>query len=233
MQGGADADRGVLLPGDVGEAPHRSASRSAASPSGSGHCEKAPAEKETPTFSMNACRGSVETVTGMPCGVLLGERLQRVAPPGRHARVVERVDVEVVEVLLEHDGARRRLADGARLLEHRAVRAGLDDGLEHQADLLLEGEPAEQVLDPLLDGQARVLVGVHPAVAVEVAVGDAVLGGGELGAHGWCLSSVRGSWPPTVRSGGHEVWGGSGDRAGAELLDADDRAQGAARRPWC
>ena len=47
-----------------------SASRSAARPSGSGHCEKAPAEKETPAFSMKACLGSVETVTGMPWGVV-------------------------------------------------------------------------------------------------------------------------------------------------------------------
>ncbi len=46
-----------------------STSRSAASPIGSGHCEKAVAVNETPAFSMNACRGSVETVTGMPCGV--------------------------------------------------------------------------------------------------------------------------------------------------------------------
>ena len=46
-----------------------SASRSAASPSGSGHWEKAFAVNETPAFSMNACRGSVEMVTGMPCGV--------------------------------------------------------------------------------------------------------------------------------------------------------------------
>ena len=41
-----------------------------------------------------------------------------------------------------------------------------------------ERRPSE-VLDPLLDGQPWVLVGVHPAVAVEVAVGDAVLGRAE------------------------------------------------------
>ncbi len=46
-----------------------SASRSAARPSGSGHCENDVAVNETPAFSMNACRGSVEMVTGMPCGV--------------------------------------------------------------------------------------------------------------------------------------------------------------------
>ena len=45
-----------------------SASRSAARPSGSGHCENDFAVNETPAFSMNACRGSVEMVTGMPCG---------------------------------------------------------------------------------------------------------------------------------------------------------------------
>ena len=134
---------------------------------------------------------------------LLRQRLQGVAPPGRHPRVLERVDVEVAEVLVDHDDARRRLADRARPLDQRAVRAGLDDGLEHQTDLLLEGEPPEQVLDPLLDGPAWVLVGIHPAVAVEVAVGDAVLGGGELGAHGWCLSSfVAARWSGRAATGG-------------------------------
>ena len=50
-----------------------SGSRRAASPRGSGHCENDFAANETPAFSMNACRGSVEIVTGMPCGVLLGD----------------------------------------------------------------------------------------------------------------------------------------------------------------
>ncbi len=45
-----------------------SGSRSAARPSGSGHWENALAANDVPAFSMNACRGSVETVTGMPWG---------------------------------------------------------------------------------------------------------------------------------------------------------------------
>ncbi len=49
-------------------------SRSAAMPSVSGHCEKGPAVKEAPTLSTNACRGSVEMVTGMPCGVCAARR---------------------------------------------------------------------------------------------------------------------------------------------------------------
>ena len=48
----------------------RSGSRSAARPSISGHCEKAPAAKLAPAFSAKEWRGSEETVTGMPCGVV-------------------------------------------------------------------------------------------------------------------------------------------------------------------
>ena len=145
---------------------------------------------------MKACRGSVETVTGMPWGVVSAIACSALLQRAADARVAERVHVEVGEVLVEHDRARRRLADGARLLEERAVGTRLDDGLEHQADLLLEREPPEEVVDPLLDRQPGILVGVHPAVAVEVAVGDAVLGRAQLGAHGWSLSSERVSWPP-------------------------------------
>jgi pimeloyl-ACP methyl ester carboxylesterase len=143
-------------------------------------------------------------VVGHSMGGMLAARFASQYPD-----VVERVDVEVAEVLVEHDRARRRLADAARVLEHRPVRSRLDDGLEEQADLLLEGESTEQVRDPVLDGKPGVLVGIHPAVAVEVAVGDAVLGGVELGAHGRCLSSGGVPWPPdacdrAARRGGSE-----------------------------
>ncbi|BAS10494.1 hypothetical protein AHiyo4_39160 [Arthrobacter sp. Hiyo4] len=46
----------------------RSALPTAARPIGSGHCEKWAAVNDTPEFSMNAWRGSVEMVTGIPCG---------------------------------------------------------------------------------------------------------------------------------------------------------------------
>ena len=43
-----------------------STSRSAASPSGSGHSENGPAAIDVPALSVNACRGSVDSVTGIP-----------------------------------------------------------------------------------------------------------------------------------------------------------------------
>jgi hypothetical protein len=215
VQRGTDADRGILLPGDVGEAPHRVRVAQRREPERLGPLREGAGGEGDPDVLDERVPRVGRHGHGYAVWRALGERLQGVAPPGRHARVVERVDVEVVEVLLEHDDASRRLADGTRLLEHRSVRAGLDDGLEHQADLLLEGEPTEQVLDAVRHGQPRVLVGVHPAVAVEVAVGDAVLGGGELGAHGVVPFVVRD--PVAVRcgrSGGHGVRRGEVRRPG-------------------
>ena len=154
-----------------------SASRSAASPSGSGHWEKAPAEKETPTFSMNACRGSVDTVTGMPCGVRSASAcralLHRAAIRGSSSawtlkwlRCFSSTTVLVGDLLMAPGCSSTVPSEPASMTVWNI-----------RPDLLLEGEATEQVLDTLLDGPARVLVGVHPAVAVEVAVGDAVLGG--------------------------------------------------------
>ena len=153
-----------------------SASRSAASPRGSGHCENAVAVNETPAFSMKACRGSVETVTGMPCGVRSASSwralCQRAAMRGssrtwtlKWVRCLSRTTVLVADLLI-----------AAGRLDQRAVGARLDDGLEHQPDLLLEGETAEEVVGPRLRVEPRVLVGVHDAVAVEVAELHALAG---------------------------------------------------------
>ncbi len=46
----------------------RSASSRAPKPSISGHCENGPASNDVAGLSLNACRGSVENVTGMPSG---------------------------------------------------------------------------------------------------------------------------------------------------------------------
>ena len=140
----------------------RSASRSAASPSGSGHCENALAANDVPAFSMNACRGSVEMVTGIPCGVSRGEPLHGVVPAGRQPRVVQVVHVEVVDELALHHLARGGLADPAGTLEHRPVRTGLDHRVEHQADLLLQRQAGQQVVDPLLRRQVGVAVRLGP-----------------------------------------------------------------------
>ena len=144
VQGGADADGGILLAGDVGEAPHRLrvAQRSEAErlgplregPGGEGDADVL--DEGVPRVRRDRHRYAVWRA--------LGERLHRVAPPGRQSRVAEGVHVEVAEVLVEHHGARRGLADGARLLDHRPVRPRLDDRLEHQTDLLRQGESAQR-----------------------------------------------------------------------------------------
>lgn len=69
---------------------------------------------------------------------------------------------------------------------------------KQQADLLLDRQPGEQVGDPLVDGPARVLVGGHHAVLVQVAEPDPVLvqdpdGSRRPGAGGYVLVSHRDS----------------------------------------
>ena len=177
-----------------------SASRSAASPSGSGHCEKALAVKETPAFSMNAWRGSVEIVTGMPCGVCSASAWRALCHRAAMRGSSRAWTLKWVRCLSRTTTEVGRLADRARVLEHRAVRAGLDDGLEHQPDLLRQREPHQQVVDPLVDGQPRVLERVHPPVPVEVAELHA-LGAGQL-------------HPVSIEA-----------TPAAELLHPDDRAQ--------
>ena len=141
--------------------------------------------------------------------------------------------------------------------------ARLDDGVEHQADLLLERQPPEQVVDARLDVEAGVLEGVHPPVAVEVAVAHPVVAGrpGPARCRGrgrvpccrwmpWCPSL---SWSPPSMGGqvvavrhdvccraqaaahvvGLRARTSLADDAGAELLDADDRAAAPSRRRGC
>ena len=54
-----------------------SASRSAPSPSGSGHREKKDVAHAVPAFWAPPWRGSVEIVTGMPCGVVSASSWRR------------------------------------------------------------------------------------------------------------------------------------------------------------
>jgi hypothetical protein len=69
---------------------------------------------------------------------LLGKGLESVLPMRRGPGVLERMDVEVVQVLVLHHDARRRLADHPGLLQERAVLAGFNDRVEHEAGLLLQ-----------------------------------------------------------------------------------------------
>lgn len=71
-----------------------------------------------------------------------------------------------------------------RRFEDGPIGAGFDDRVEHQADLLGQRQPGEQIVDALGDAQLRVLVGVHDAVAVQVPIGDAHGSGRDGGLHG-------------------------------------------------
>ena len=137
----ADADRAVLLAGDVGEPAHRRRVAQGSQAERLGPLrEGARGEGDTGVLHEGVARVRGDR-DRYAVWRLFREGLERVVPASGHARVVERVDVEVGQVLLEHDDRRRRLADHARVLEDRAVRAGLDHGLEHQAGLLRQREP--------------------------------------------------------------------------------------------
>ena len=63
-------------------------------------------------------------------------------------------------------------ADGP--LEQLSLRPDPDRRLEHQTRLLGERHLREEVIDPLLERTPGILVGIQPAVAVEVAHAPAV-----------------------------------------------------------
>ena len=84
MQRDADADRQVLLAGDVAELAHELRVAVAASPIGSGQHENPPAAMLVAGLSLKAWRGSDEIVTGMPSRVLSASLLQPVVPLGQH-----------------------------------------------------------------------------------------------------------------------------------------------------
>jgi hypothetical protein len=82
--------------------------------------------------------------------------------------------------------ARRRVARRDLRAVDVTVRGHGHDGLHHEAGLLVEGQPAQQILHAFLDRQSRILVRIHAAVAVEVAVDRSVgvlLRGGAVSAH--------------------------------------------------
>jgi hypothetical protein len=91
--------------------------------------------------------------------LLLDLALHRVRPFGHLARAVGLECVDVVDAAVE-DRARGRVADRAGGVEVREPH----QGLEHQARLVLEGHPAEQVLRAASRVEAGVLVRVQRAV---------------------------------------------------------------------
>ncbi len=147
VQGRSDADGDVLLPCDVRELPDGVdiAQRGEAERLGplgerlGGEGHPGVLEERVPRVGRDGDGDAVRRA--------LGQRLERVVPPGGRPGILERVDVEVRQVLVEDHDARRGLADPPGVLEHRAVLAGLDDRLEHQAGLLLERQPSDEVLD--------------------------------------------------------------------------------------
>ena len=98
-----------------------------------------------------------------------GELLEAVVPRRGLARPRRPVNVEVVDPPLAHELRRRHRRERHRLLEQLAVGANADRRVVHEPGLLQERHLREQVVDALLDRPARILVGVEPSVAVEVA----------------------------------------------------------------
>lgn len=179
VEGCSDADSRILLAGDVGESMHQFRLPQCREP------EHLRPLGETPggeTRSRVLCEGMAGVAgDGHRDAVrrLLGQRLDGVLPSCRRSSIAEEVHVEVIDELVPDDRGGCRLADGTRTLHHRPVGPRLDDGMEHEPDLLRKREPAEEVLDSLGDGKMRILVGIHDPVAVQIAVRDPLWVGGE------------------------------------------------------
>jgi hypothetical protein len=173
VQGGAQAQGQVLLPGDVGEPLHQL-----------GVTDRGQAERLRPL--RQGARGQRHAdVLGEPVPRVAGEGdrdavrgllrqfLHRVLPADRLAHRGQLAHVEVAEVEPGHQVPRRLRAERPR----HVVGAGLahpGDHVEQQTGLLRNRQPGEEVRDALGGGQAWVLVGVQHAVAVEVPVPDPV-----------------------------------------------------------
>ena len=183
VQRRTDADGAVLLPGDVGEGADdlevvegSEAHRLRPLREGPGR-EGDPGVLDERVARVGADRH------GDAVRRLLGQPLQVVAPAGAGPCGRDVVHVEVAHPLAEDHRRGRRLRDRSGGLEQIAVVAELDDRLEHQARLLLERQAREEVGGAFFRREARVLVGVHHPVAVEVAEPGAVGCGREGGLH--------------------------------------------------
>ena len=234
VEGSADADRDVLLPRDVGERPH-----------GVGVAQRGEAERLGPLREGARGEGDPGVLDeGVPrvgrdrdrdaVGRGLGDRLERVVPPGRQTRgrratwtlkwvrCLSSTTMRVGDLLIAPGSSRTEPSAPASMTVWN-IRPTFSS----------RREPPEEVVDACLDVEPGVLVGVHPAVAVEVAVGDAVLVVCRTGSPVLPLSrvvphrrGVRGACRRAQAAHGRRSGGSPGDGAGAELLDADDRAQG-------
>jgi hypothetical protein len=169
MPSRVDADGAVLLPRDLAEAAHKLLV------TGGGEPDRLRPLRERAGRPARR-RVLVERVPRIgrdghgdaePRG--LRQLLHAVVPLGRPSRVGCRVDVEVVEVALGDEPRGAVPTEHRRAVEQLAVGADEDRRVEHQARLLLERHAGQEIVDPLLDRQPRILVRVELAVAVEVA----------------------------------------------------------------
>ena len=192
VQRRADADGGVLLAGDLGEAADQVGTADCGQADRLGPLREVGAVNETPEFSMNAWRGSVEIVTGMPCGVcaaracrvLLQRAASRAVPSAwmlKWFMNLPRITVLVGDLLM---------LPGC--LQQGAVGAGFDDRVEHQAGLFLEAEAGHEVGGAFVRAEVRVFEGIHDPVAVEVPVSGAVVSHGGAGGGAGSLGGVAG-----------------------------------------
>ena len=178
MQGDANADRQVLLAGDVAELLDQRRVAGRGQPDRLGPLrEGARVIAPVRELRVKAWRGSEEMRHRDAQAGALGQLLQAVVPLGRQARRGQmRCTLKwFMQPLEDHvrsvPPGRNRPGSSARLPSGFTP----DDFVEHQPDLLFERHLRQQVLDPFLDRAARVLVRVQPAVLVQVAEGKAVL----------------------------------------------------------
>ena len=123
VQGGAEPDGGVLLPGDVGEATHQVGVAQCGETEHLGPLREGTRREAGPRVLGEGVAGiggdgHRDAVRGG-----LGEFLQRVVPAGGAACVAQLVHVEVVHQLAGDHRGGRRLADGSRALHQRPLGA--------------------------------------------------------------------------------------------------------------
>ena len=161
VEGEPNSHRQIFLPGDVGKFLE-STSRPRGSESGRfgewGEGASAQAGKWIRRKNMaRVCRDRDGDSQPRP----LRQFLDAVVPLRHVTRVRALQDVEVIHEPPRDRVRGRRDGEEAGLFQERAVRVHADHGLEHQPRFFLERHLLEQVLDALLDGAARVFVGIE------------------------------------------------------------------------
>jgi hypothetical protein len=176
MQGSPDSHREVFLPGDVGESLYQFRVADGAEPERLRPLgESIRGEGRAYILRERVTRVGIER-DGYAERGLRGHVLQQIVPARRVARAGQPQRVEMVHALVAGKGA-GRVREMLLTLHDVAVRSRLQNRHHHEAGLVIQGHPGQQVRDTLVRRQGRIFVGLHDAVAVEVAEHDPFGGG--------------------------------------------------------